>query len=95
MKNFKDILKRFPLKVSRLLWAALAVVILLDIFALRHSLGAVLAALKAAEPAVKRLVRVDFKTYDEIAAKIEAVKNYRPSPPASPSPFGLNEKAQQ
>lgn len=95
MKNIKNIFKRFPLKVSWLLWAGLAIIILLDIFTLKRSAGIILNARKAAQPAIKRLVRVDFKTYDDILNKIQSVQNYHALAPTVASPFGLNEKAQQ
>lgn len=90
--NFKTIYSKAKQNVSIVLMVVLVILVLMEVWTVKDSLGVLSDANNIVLTAPAKLVRINFTVYDAIVKRVENATSYAPQPFISKSPFGINEK---
>ena len=89
--DFKGLAAKARQNIGMTLWAALAVLIILEGLIVREAIGVMLGAKQITPTARTQPVRVNFNLYDTLTKRFDQQSGFVPSPGIPPSPFGTIE----
>src|SRR5438128_2694377 len=89
----KKLISLFSRSISAAFWAALVVVVLLELWVVKGSFDIILSTKNTPAASPSRQVRINFSVYDQILKRLQSADSYQPQPVTTPNPFGSPPKS--